>query len=259
MPLAAHYRGTAVAWAYFNASAGFDALTLLDVGQNALNASLPAGLALLPSASALRLAVYDNLFSGAVPSAYTGLLWVALAYNPLLVGQLPAAFTKAKLWAWSAYYNAFAVSTNTLSSPTYGEAPTYGTGVLYGTSLGLDRPLVTILRDIQAALDPTGAALRTWGAAHWQPCPPWLSSNGAYISQNSSTPGYGRSWLGVACGEWDGLPMSATSQLGGAGLALLGAGLTGTVPVQLRELRTAATIALTRNLLTGSLPAAWYA
>jgi hypothetical protein len=239
---------------------GFNALTRLDVAQNAITGVLPANLALLPLAPSVQLSVYDNLLSGTLPSSYASLSWVALAYNPQLVGPLPIAFAavKTKLYAWSAYYGTHSPAANALTSGTYGAALSYGTGVLYGTSIGLDRPLVSILRDVQAALDPSGAVLKSWGAAHWQPCAPWVSSNGANPNQNVSTPGYGRSWSGVTCSEWDALPISATSELGGASaLTLTSVGLAGSLPVQLRELRTAGTIALTRNLLSGSVPSCW--
>jgi hypothetical protein len=86
---------------YFNASAGFDALTRLDMAQNALTGPLPPSLTQVRAPGTLQLSVYDNLLSGTLPSSYASLSWVALAYNPQLVGPLPVAFAavKTKLYA----------------------------------------------------------------------------------------------------------------------------------------------------------------
>ena len=85
------------------------ALTLLDVSRNALSGVLPVELAQMPLAAGMGVSLFDNLFSGTVPPEYSSLSWVALAYNPLLVGALPSGFTvagaTAKLRTWSGYYN----------------------------------------------------------------------------------------------------------------------------------------------------------
>jgi hypothetical protein len=233
---------------------GFNALTRLDVAQNAITGVLPANLALLPLAPSVQLSVYDNLLSGTLPSSYASLSWVALAYNPLLFGALPAGFTATKLYAWSATNANFFSYTSATATIANGQAPTYGTGVLYGTSIGLDQPLISTLREVQAALDPFGAALRSsWGAAHWQPCLPWRSTVAANAGQNASTPGYGRGWSGVTCSEWGGT--IAPLRLGGlSSLQLAGLQLNGTAPCALGRLYTATSITLASNALTGLLP-----
>ena len=58
-----------------------------------LGGTLPPTLANLSGAASLTLVVADNLLSGTVPPAYAALQWVALSYNPLLVGALPGAVT----------------------------------------------------------------------------------------------------------------------------------------------------------------------
>jgi hypothetical protein len=135
------------------------------------------------------LSIYDNLFQGTVPAALTTLAGIALAYNPYLVGPLPAGFTTSNMYAWSAYYGAFYRGYNLASSVVYGGV-NYGTGVLRGTSIGHDRPVVNILRDLLAALDPNNSSslASSWLPTHAQPCPPWLSSNAATPNQLSTTP-----------------------------------------------------------------------
>jgi hypothetical protein len=76
--------GASVSWNTTTASAGFDACVLLDVGQNALGVALP--LSGSSGNARMRLSLYDNLFSGPVPASFASLSWLALAYNPLLVG-----------------------------------------------------------------------------------------------------------------------------------------------------------------------------
>jgi hypothetical protein len=268
-----------VSWNTTAPSAGLDACTLLDVGQNALNGSLPAGVGAF--GGRLGLSVYDNAFSGSIPANYTRLAWVALAYNPLLVGPLPAGFNSSKLYAWSAYYSGFYSWYYVYTAgagATYGMAPAYatgyGTGFLYGTSVGLDRPLVSILLDIKAALDPSGAVLSAWNASQLQPCRPWGYSASV---QSATSPVAGKSWkyistTGVAnsaeyCQDWQGsgyVYLSPTdynmnsAQAGGiAALWLQGLGLNGSLPVQLQELRTVTQVSLALNSLSGSIPDAW--
>ena len=274
--------GQPVSWNTTAPSPGFDACTLLDFGQNQLNGSLPANLSAIGSGTGL--AVYDNAFSGSVPASYTQFAWVALAYNPLLVGALPAGFNSTKLYAWSAYYSGFYswyYAYTAGAGATYGMSPSYatgyGTGFLYGTSIGLDRPLVSILQDIKAAVDPSGAVLSAWNASHLQPCRPW--GTGASV-QSITSPVAGKSWTyisttGVAnsaeyCQDWQGSGYNVyqspssydtnTVQAGGiSALWLRGLGLNGTLPVQLQELLTASQVTLAVNSLGGTIPAAWCA
>jgi hypothetical protein len=160
-----------------------------------------------------------NQFTGTVPPSYAAISNVSLAYNPLLVGPVPPLLALGSV---------LGSSLNTI-----------------GTSLGLDWPLAAILADVRAALDPSGGVLGGWNAsASVQPCAP-------YSGQRSGRLGYGGSWTGVTCSDGtafapmtlflDSLPY-----------------LAGTVPLRLRELRTATSIKLQRNpLLGGTLPAAW--
>ena len=274
--------GQPVSWNTTAPSPGFDACTLLDFGQNQLNGSLPANLSAIGSGTGL--AVYDNVFSGSVPASYTQFAWVALAYNPLLVGALPPGFNSTKLYAWSASYSGFYswyYAYTAGNGATYGMAPSYatgyGTGFLYGTSIGLDRPLVSILLDIKAAVDPSGAVLSAWNASHLQPCRPWGTSTSV---QSITSPVAGKSWTyisttGVAnsaeyCQDWQGsgyyvyqsptVYSTNAVQAGGiSALWLRGLGLNGTLPVQLQELLTASQVTLSVNSLGGTIPAAWCA
>jgi hypothetical protein len=197
--------GQNVSWANFaTPTPGFDAALMLDLGQNALSSTLPATVGSL--GSSVGLGLYDNSFTGTVPASYTSLNWVALSYNPGLVGALPAGFTSAKLFAWTsyraAYYSWYYVYTAGAGityggPPSYSDSGGYGTGFLYGTSIGLDRPLASILLDIRAALDPSGAVLGSWNASQSQPCRPWTTSPGT-IGQNALLPGYGGGWRYVS-------------------------------------------------------------
>jgi hypothetical protein len=194
-----------------------------------------------------------------VPSALTALSWLALAYNPLLYGVLPAAFTTSKLYAWSGYHQTYnSLATITTSGGSYGAAPTYGSGVLQGTSLGLSRSMISILRDAQAGLDPrnTSALAASWGGAHLQPCAPWRSGLASNPGQRNTSAGYGRAWLGVTCAEWDGSVNVAIAKYSGLSDLNVGlASLTGTIPVALCELFPSMTfLDLGQNALVGSLP-----
>ena len=271
------------------ASKGFDSCVLLDLSQNRLNATLPSALSNL--GANIGVSLLDNQFYGTVPSSYTALNWVAIAYNPALVGVLPAGLAGAgKLFAWSANQNDFFSYTWTTAAAgraSYGYPPShegsgYGTGWLYGTSIGLDRPLADILMDLKAALDPGGTVLSSWNASQLQPCRPFSSDNAATIAQRASSPTYGRSWKYVSTAAsvinsdeyCQDLPAgsgtvltAATSptasvgntQLTGgiAGLWLSGLSLRGTLPTALQELRTASAVSLARNQLTGTIPSAW--
>jgi hypothetical protein len=205
------------------------------------------------------LALLDSQLSGTVPSALTSLSWLAMSYNPLLYGALPAAFTTSKLYAWSGYRQAyFSMATLTAANgPSYGAAPMYGSGALYGTSLGLNRSMISILRDVQAGLDPNSAALTpSWGIWHLQPCAPWNSGLASNPGQRNTSTGYGRAWLGVTCAEWDGSTNAAIAKYSGLSkLDLRGLGMVGTIPAALCELFPSITfLDLSENALVGSLP-----
>jgi hypothetical protein len=122
--------------------------------------------------------------------------------------------------------------------------------------MGLNRSMISILRDVQAGLDPNSVALQpSWGMWHVQPCAPWGSANNNPGQRNTSM-GYGRSWLGVTCTEWDLTINAVTAQYGGlSDLDLDGLGMVGTIPVALCELFPSMTfLDLSENTLVGSLP-----
>ena len=119
--------GVPIVWSYFNVSAGFDACALLDLGQNRINGSFSPQLAAISPTGQMALSVYDNQIAGQVPSAFGAFSWLALAYNPLLVGSLPASVNASKLSAWSAYNNAFYPWLQANMGLSYGLAPTYST------------------------------------------------------------------------------------------------------------------------------------
>ena len=77
-------------WTFFNSSVGFNSLKSLFLHQNALTGTLPSALGLLPSAGSLSISLWDNTLSGPVPVSYANLKALTIAYNPLLVGPLPA-------------------------------------------------------------------------------------------------------------------------------------------------------------------------
>jgi hypothetical protein len=271
--------GQLVSWTNFAPSRGFDACVLLDVGQNSMTGTLPASVGSI--STTLGLGIHDNAFSGTLPTAYTSLSWVSLGYNPALVGALPTGITASKLFAWSDYSKGFYSMSYAFNSggQGYGYGPSgnnggYGTGWLYGTSIGLDRPLVQILLDIKAALDPSGAVLSSWNASHLQCCRPW-TYDGTNAGQNAASPVAGKSWRyisGASANEYcqdmqapnffmstsPSTTVTNTARAGGiAGLWLSGLGLNGTLPAQLQELRTASQISLARNSITGSIPSSW--
>jgi hypothetical protein len=237
-------------------------LTTLELSQNALTGTMPPCLGTVPRASSVFLSVYDNLLVGTVPSTYASLSAIALAYNPYLVASLPSGLTTLKLRAWSATFDQYFPAYDLSSAASYGAA-NYGTGVLRGTSLGHDRPVVHILRDILAALDPTKSSLLTasWRSTDAQPCPPWTTIDSKNPTQLNTTPGYGASWLGVVCGESyttaTPVTLSVPPFAGIVALNLDAMGLSGTLPLQLRELRTLTTLSLVRNVLVGTIPECW--
>ncbi len=223
--------------------------------------------------------------SGTIPSAYNALSWIALAYNPGLYGPLPVGFAAgSSLHAWSAYFGAYYPASQ--AGGGYGAAPTYGSGILYGvcsrygdrgpsaradasasfitlhsgTSIGLNSSMTSILRGVQAGLDPKGNVLKSaWPGTDVQPCPPWLSSRaGDFPSQSNSTPGFGGAWPGVQCSEWSSLStgVAVTMKLGGVvTLQLHTMGLRGTMPDALCQLTPVLTLLdVSRNNLAGTLP-----
>jgi hypothetical protein len=267
-------RGVQVNWLNYAASTGFDACTLLDLGQNALNGTLPTDTGAINSNGNLGLSLYDNALSGSVPASYASLSWMALAYNPLLVGDLPVGVNTSKLQAWSSYYNRFAPWSSDNVRSALGLAPFYSTGYLYGTSIGLPRPLANILMDIAAGLDPNATVLRSWNASQLQPCRPWVTNNGAYPGQRTSSPGYGAAWTYIStattatsadyCQDVGSYPyISATPAVTTRNAALAGGisalwlkalGLNGSLPCALGELKTVTSISLASNVLRGFLP-----
>jgi hypothetical protein len=189
------------------------------------------------------------------------LAWLALAYNPQLVGPLPDGFTTSKLYAWSGHFQTYNNAASVATTASYGNAPTYGSGLLYGTSIGLDRPLVDMLREVQAALDPTNTSTlaASWGSTHLQPCAPWKSLGSNNVGQASTSLAFGRAWTGVMCQDTVAMNLGVSpTSMGGVGdLVLFNMSLQGTLPVQLRELRTASTISLALNALSGTIPNCW--
>jgi hypothetical protein len=123
----------------------------------------------------------------------------------------------------------------------------------------LNRSTISILRDVQQSVDPTGVGLSAaWGASHMQPCPPWVSGrySNSYPDQNTSLPGYGRSWLGVKCAEWDFSALSTSTLLAGvAALQIKRLGMAGVLSPVLCELYPSLTMLdVSQNNLVGTLP-----
>jgi hypothetical protein len=118
--------------------------------------------------------------------------------------------------------------------------------------------MISILRDVQQSIDPTGVGLSAaWGASHMQPCPPWVSNRyPGYPDQNTSLPGYGRSWLGVTCAEWDFSALSTSTLLAGvAALQIKRLGMVGVLSPVLCELYPSLTMLdVSQNNLVGTLP-----
>ena len=172
-----------------------------------------------------------------MPASYAALASVALAFNPLLVGPLPPGLTLSL------------PSTTPAGQPAATSGPA---AYLYGTSVGLDRPMRDILQAVRASLDPSNRTL-TWGGIN--PCLP-------YATQQLGAPAAGQAWNGVACKD----SYSAAAKAGEGGVAALWpvffsgnatAALAGSVPLELRELRTAAAISLAGHSLAGPLPGCW--
>lgn len=115
-------------------------------------------------------------------------------------------------------------------------------GILLGTSLGLLRPMPFILSDIQAALDPNGTTLTQWNMATTnQPC-------AQYSGQPSGRYGVGAGVPWIACVDAYVAPSATRSPVMGGGFNIQAAAqtpkLSGTLPLQLQELRTATFIYL---------------
>jgi hypothetical protein len=147
----------------------------------------------------------------------------------------------------------YALVSTRYSSAAYGRFPDYGSGALVGTSIGLNRSLASILREIQTAADPSNTSSKstTWLPSHWQPCAPWSSAN-SNPAQAATQLGYGRSW--VACSEWDGTRDASTVWNGVQTLSLSRAGLNGTIAASaLCELNATLQLAdFSQNALTGT-------
>lgn len=127
---------------------------------------------------------------------------------------------------------------------------------IYGTSLGLDRPLPSILSDIRAAVNPSLSVLGTaWPLAtsnQW--CPTYSGQPTGRLGTGSAS-----TWLGLSCVDaYSGV--SATTRVvysGTTTLSLGGQALGGTLPVQLRELRYASYIDVSNTRLSGTIPSVW--
>lgn len=205
--------------------------------------------------------------TGTIPSSYavsgvSKLSWLAAAYNPGLYGAWPNGLQPAGFYSASYYTSGsyFAYSAG-ITDPSTANMPTAGTGCFTGTSLGLDSPMYVTLRTIAAALDPSGTQLPSWRTG-WQPCKPYATP-----AQNSSSLMAGKSWAGVgsycvdgafAGGQWQTCSSSQVYALGGVQMLVLNSlGLSGTLPVALRELRTLTTLSVWNNSLVGSIPPEW--
>jgi hypothetical protein len=118
-----------------------------------------------------------------------------------------------------------------------------------------------MLREVQAALDPTNTSTlaASWGSTHLQPCAPWKSLGSNNVGQASTSLAFGRAWTGVMCQDTVAMNLGVSpTSMGGVGdLVLFNMSLQGTLPVQLRELRTASTISLALNELSGTIPNCW--
>jgi hypothetical protein len=116
--------------------------------------------------------------------------------------------------------------------------------------------------------------LRSWNASQLQPCRPWVTNNGAYPGQRTSSPGYGAAWTYIStattatsadyCQDVGSYPyISATPAVTTRNAALAGGisalwlkalGLNGSLPCALGELKTVTSISLASNVLRGFLP-----
>lgn len=185
-------------------------LTWISFYQNLITGTLPLLIGNMPRGSAVFLRITDNLFtgerwgvkllhgtqparcqlltdsfclpahpaadrSGTVPVSLANIGNVALSYNSLLFGTLP----------WNV----------TISPDFLFIGGGWGNRFLTGTSIGLDRPMASILGDVRAAVNPDGATLASWGlGGNVQPC--WQ-----YSGQPSGRLTTGSVWLGVGCGD----------------------------------------------------------
>ena len=148
------------------------------------------------------------------------------------------------------YYSLYA----SITTPSLGSFPSYGSGALAGTSIGLDRPLVNISRDIQAAADPSNTSdlSTSWLPSHLQACAPWRTTGNTKPNQSPTQLGYGRSW--VTCSDWDGTRSTSTIWNGVQTLSLSLMGLNGTIAASaLCELNATLQLAdFSQNALSGT-------
>lgn len=256
--------GQNVTWSVGPSTRGFDAVTGLFLHLNRLTGALPTALGLIgPGAASTSVSLWDNSLRGTLPASLASLSAVALAYNPALFGPLPPG-----------------VTVQTPSALPAGSGAS-SSDRLFATSVGLDRPMTDILTAIRLQLDPTSRVL-TWGGSN--PCMPWSGGSvdqqvraapprpapamaSGLISPRSAprpqpqvtSPSFGQGWSGVSCRD-----AYATSREGGVSSLWISfyssnatSPLTGLMPVELRELRTAASIVITGHALTGTLPACW--
>lgn len=114
---------------------------------------------------------------------------------------------------------------------------------LLGTSIGNDRPLAAILGDIRAAVNPSGTALAGWTfGSTLNPC----------AGYSAVTPGrptsslYPSGFPYISCNDvYAGVALTRVVYGGVYSLSLSGVNLGGTVPSQLRDLRSTIVIDLT--------------
>lgn len=232
--------GRLINWTNFAMSTGFDNCNLLSLGGNALTSSIPQFLGNISSSpSTTTVGLAENNLSSTVPASLTSLLLVTLAYNPRLVGTLPPGLTVAAPFP-----------------TTLGQSNQF----LFATSIGLDRPMTDILSAAQAALDPNATVLQ-WAGSN--PCNAWANT-AQNTYQVSASASFGQSWNGITCKDTYTTPaLSATAEGGVLSLAVAFPSfnatrqLTGSLPTELRELRTATFINLGGHLLTGPVPQCW--
>lgn len=238
--------------------------------QNNLTGSLPASLPNLPNARGLYLSLCDNLLSGTIPATWrsTSFTLVTLSWracycphllSPVNAPPLPHLLLQAHPPSGDG------LTPPALHPPTHsnrnpllvGTIPTglapwnaHCSGSTLGSSLGLDKPLPYLLGlTIRPQLDPTSAALLSWNpGASLQPCPP-------YSGQPQGRPGYGGSYAGISCTDTT-TGMTFTMNLYGGNKPASGL-LTGSIPTELRELRTMTYVELSYNQLGGTLPQSW--
>lgn len=111
--------------------------------------------------------------------------------------------------------------------------------VFINRSIGLDRPMWSILADIKAALGPAGLPSWNLQPTSVQPCPTWTG-------QQTGRPTTGQTLAGIVCRDTTAPVGLMRLVYGGISTLLLpNTVLNGTLPTQLRELRTTTSIDLT--------------